>query len=232
MSIKMDISSGTDATGRVRPAVALVLHASPAHEVLVTQHQIGDAGTFGPGTLMDTDAVEELLALFAERPSPRRLLPENVLMSRPSETLWYCPSKVCSMWFRQGDKVRRYQVPWPALLFHAAHGMLRIAALADDARPRADTPLYHAPLMNIYGDGQLCLGNIKAPHCDLDGMAGWEQAVYDTHFTHVNHERAMQPPHHTNAGHLKLWRRLAREKAQRFPIEVLVPMDCTLEGWL
>lgn len=37
------------------------------------------------------------------------------------------------------------------------------AALAENARPESETPLFHAPLMNVDANGQVCLSTADVP---------------------------------------------------------------------
>ena len=66
-----------------------------------------------------------------------------------------------------------FRVPWPPLLFLAVRHTLYCAALAHADRPEPETPLFHAPLMNIDAQGAVCLGTAETPPtCSLDQYAG------------------------------------------------------------
>ncbi|RME43493.1 MAG: PRTRC system protein B [Chloroflexi bacterium] len=214
------------------PRLALVFHQAEGGALLVTRHPVVEETYLGPGSLLSLDAVEEIASLLAGVPTTRELLPENVLLSRPTETAWYVPGRVRPMWFRTGNRTVSLTVPWPTLVFHARNDRLRVCALSCNKRPAGDTPVHHAPLMNIYADGTLCLGNVTPSSCGLSGMQGWEAAVFDSHFTHTNHDQALRPPHDGNEGHFRFWRRLGDRQARTFPARSLVPRGQTLAQFL
>lgn len=217
------------------PSFALVFHQYE-QELLVTRHAIRSNGQIAPGALATSETVEEALRLFNGQQRERKLLDANVLFSSPDETLWYRPAQRRPIWFQRGKQKRMLTVPWPALVFHARNGGLRVAALrATNKRPDENTRLYHAPLMNIYANGSLCLGNIAAPGCGLSGMAEWEAAIYDTLFVHTNHDQTLKHPAPTkddNIAHYRFWLQLDREKATRFPVRALVPRHDRLGDWI
>lgn len=204
--------------------------------LLVTRHAIRRTGQIAPGSLITHETVDEIMRLLSQQPRERRLLTPNVLLSLPEETLWYRPAQRRAMWIRYGKTRRALTVPWPALVFHARDGGLRIAALrAANKRPDENTRLYHAPLMNIYENGSLCLGNITPPSCGLSGMAAWEAAVYDTLFTHTNHRNTLRlrtKGKDDNIALYRFWHQLHKDEATRFPVGALVPRNETLGDWL
>jgi hypothetical protein len=69
----------------------------------------------------------------------------------------------------------------------------------------------------------------------LADRAGFEAAVFDTAFTHVNQPLTLRQPEDaeaTTAQHVRFWTQLARQGVQRFPVRRLVPLDLTLSEWL
>jgi len=60
--------------------------------------------------------------------------------------------------------------------------------------------------------------------------------IYDTNFSHSNHAQtlALGPGDKpvTDVAHLRFWRTLDRDKATRFPVEALVPMNTLLRHWI
>lgn len=234
MRLAVDFAPATKQPA-ANPKFALVFHVHES-DVLVTRHEIDSHGRIGPGGLATHDTVEEALRLLNGQHRVRSLLDPRVLFSSRSETMWYRPAQRRPMWFQRGKQKRMLTVPWPSLVFHARNGGLRVAALRTRTkRPGPNTRLFHAPLMNIYDNGALCLGNITAPSCDLSGMAGWEEAIYDTLFVHTNHADTLRhptPPKDDNIAHYRFWRTLHSEKADRFPVNALVPHHETLEDWL
>lgn len=234
MRLNIDLSAN-ERRSVTKPSFALVFHECE-NDWLVTRHAVRSTGQIAPGSLATLDTVEEALRLLKGQARQRQLLDAHVLLSAPDETIWYRPAQVRPMWFKRGKQNRMLNVPWPALVFHARDNGLRVAALrAMRKRPSANTRLYHAPLMNIYANASLCLGNISAPPCDLSGMQGWEAAIYDTLFVHTNHNQTLKhptPQKDDNIAHYRFWSKLDQEKAQRFPVRYLVPRNESLGDWL
>lgn len=159
------------------------------------------------------------------------------------------PAAVRPLPVRQGDRTFVLRAPWPALVLAVREQQFYVAALARNRRPTPNTPLYHAPLMNVGASGRVCTGNAELPPAvGLDALAGWEAVLTDTYFTHVNHPRTVHleppaapatetapPPPSTAPGaanthpHLHFWRELARARAIRFPKTALAPMGTTLQ---
>lgn len=223
-----------------KPHFALVFHHGDG--TVVTRHAIRSyqqANTtvprLAPGSLVSTQSLEDVLGLLLDKPHRRELLPPNVLLSTSNETLWYQPRQQRKMWFATGTRKKVLNVAWPALVFHARNNGLRIAAIAANTRPKASTRLYHAPLMNVYASGELCLGNIAPSPCDVSGIPGWEAAVYDTLFVHTNHDQTLKhptPPKNDNAAHYRFWKHLNDTQTRRFPRAALVPRNETLGDWI
>jgi PRTRC genetic system protein B len=60
-------------------------------------------------------------------------------------------------------------------------------------QPKADDYIYHAPLMNTYSDSRVCVGSADCPdNADIENMAGWESVIFETIFTHTNHDFTLQ----------------------------------------
>lgn len=165
-----------------------------------------------------------------------QVLPEQVLYSSLQRLMWYVPGKVRTMYFRHGARLVRYRVPWPHLVFNASPQHLRLASVSSNARPRSDSPLYHAPLGNVSEDGAVCTGTAEVPNgVGTDTIPGWESAVFDSAFSHVNQAHTLNlglEGDVDNAAHASFWKDLAARKARRFPASALVPMSLTLEQWL
>jgi len=229
------------------PEMALVFHAhNGGYDI--TQHTIShrsgryniDAGiAIGPNTLHAL-----LIAMQPEDNLQTELLPPNTLVHSPIQSVWYTPPLRRRMYIRAGKETLTLNVPWPALVFHVRNRKLAIAAIKGSRRPGESTSLYHAPLMNIYANGNLCSGSIALPDtCRVTDFPVWEAAIFDTLFTHVNHPKTLRlanTSHRngtrsreiTTAAHVRFWRDLHRTKTRRFPVSALVPMDCELDQFI
>lgn len=159
------------------------------------------------------------------------ILPDNVLVSHPDLIAWWVPAKVRAAYFNLSSPPKDaralatrtvLQMPYPAHLFVATRGSLGVYALAESARPTADTPVLHSPVLNVYVDGSLCWGNIPKPKAlTAAAMAEYERAVFDSWSTHAN--PGQEATVTGRGGLVQLWDDLAARKAARFPVRRLKP---------
>lgn len=67
-----------------------------------------------------------------------------------------------------------------------------------EIRPDLKTPLFHAPLPNVYNDGKVCMGNVKKPGSTIeisDLISSWQKAFWGSEFTnHLYDELKKQYP--------------------------------------
>jgi PRTRC genetic system protein B len=189
---------------------------------IVTEHKIhqrpGDAvPMIGAGKALSKAGCRRVatqLAGIGERPDDGApvFLPDNLLVASKSILCWHEPSKVRPMWFIEaGTSV---SVKWPHLVFVASERGLRVFAMLGNKRPTTETKLYHAPLMNIYGDGRLCFGSAVCPdRITVDSIPEWNAAIFDSRFSHVNHDRTIKGAV-TSTEHARWWRdRNGQDKA-------------------
>lgn len=234
-------------TSAIQTVQALLLHArrnteggGPESHWLTT-HEVEnrEEGPYiGPGRLFtegDKRAlIDVLLGTLAEEEFS--VLPPQVLAVGSQRVAWYVPGCVRAMYFNVNSTLFSVRVPWPTLVFRAIDGQLALAALMTSERPTGDTPLFHAPLMNLNEAAVMCSGNTPLPQgCSIADCAGYEKAVYETNFSHVNHQRTLKVAKTktvTNEVHVRFWRALEKKKADSFPTEALVPLNKTLGPWL
>jgi PRTRC genetic system protein B len=228
---------------RLRAAHAILVYEEPGaggtdcalmtHRIEHTEHgvRLGSGRLFGPE---EQKALLDILLGATSQDST--YLPPEVIAHGSARLAWYVPGRVRPMWFRFQGKSRRLTVPWPTLLFTVSRGSLRLAALARTERPQADTQLFHAPLMNVHANTSLCTGSAILPSgVSLAERSGFEAAVYETNFTHCNHERTLTLPGSgtvSNAAHFRFYRSLASDNPPHFPATALVPMKLSVSQWL
>lgn len=243
MSIETKETAHIDRPGYT-PVTALIFHElqhSHHEKVLdITTHPIKNRGKghyLGAGrsfTHADLDALLHMLR--AQSTTTRSLLPDNLLLQGTEELAWYVPGSIRPMWVGDNDRTKRLNVPWPTLIFHARSGRLSIAAMKGSRHPDSNTPVSHAPVMNIYNSGNVCTGNADLPpDCTIESMKGWEDVIYRTRFTHVNHDFTLRFPKKSSVStpdHYKWWCELERSGAKRFPSASLVPMGKKLGEFL
>lgn len=233
-------------TSAIQTVRALLLHArrneggGPESHWLTT-HEVEnrEAGPYvGPGRLFtegDKRAlIDALLGTLAEEEFT--VLPPHILALGSQRIAWIVPQSVRAMYFNVNSTLFSLRVPWPTLVFRAIDGHLSLAAILQSDRPTCDTPLFHAPLMNLNEATALCTGNAPVPRgCSVADCSGYEKAVYETNFSHVNHGRTLKmgkAKSVTNEMHVRFWRTLHEKKAKRFPADALVPLNKTLGQWL
>lgn len=155
-----------------------------------------------------------------------KLLPENVLYydPRPGKTklMWYNKSCERAM---HGINKASVNVKLPAFIFMLDDGDLSIyATKTGTRRPDMKTPLFHAPLPNVYESAKVCMGNVKKPTVKVeieDLIAGWEKAFWGSKFT----------DHLWNKNASKQLKAAIRSKKQ-FPNSQLLPMKKSLNTLL
>lgn len=211
------------------------------NSVLITEHPVvsaeGGAPALGPGKALNKRSVAKAFkAMQGEEVLEHThtgILPAHLLQMDENKITWYVPGAIRPMWFNTQDRRQtRLEVAWPTLLFHVSRRLgFRVWALAKKARPSLDSPLYHAPLANIYDKATVCLGGPVKGGMNLDSMPAWEEAIYETNFSHVNNDHTLttavcnladgKPV--STAAHIRFWRKLDREGAKQFPAKALVP---------
>ncbi|MGV3720869.1 MAG: PRTRC system protein B [Actinomycetota bacterium] len=216
-----------------RLAGALLHYSNDNGESVATVHRIrsdkrrGDA--IGPGRGLCRDALAATVRALAKQSVERQILPEHVLYLDSARALWFRQSARRPIFFSTGKKefdeaMRNRQALYPHLLFLALPRSLYVWALADGERPTVDTPLYRAPLLNLYSEGHMCAGTAKLPlEINVSTIQVAEKAFFETLFTHSNYgsQKVCEHP----GGHNGLWLALADRKLKQFPAEWLARLD-------
>ena len=225
--------------GEVQPRAALLWYEAEGRG-LGTLHPLSATrrgqAVIGAGRPFAHRDLQEWLALLAGQPDRAAVAwwPSTVLACGADFTVWWRPARVGPMWFLLQGQRFGVRVPWPPLLFVARDQRLWCAALAEDARPEPETPLFHAPLMNVDTNGQVCLGTADVPpDGTLAYRADWEAALCATNFTHVNHRQMLHVPGACEVGteaHFAFWQR--QHERARFPTDALVPWRSTGPRWV
>lgn len=179
---------------------------------------------------------EMLLTLVADlgHSLPPEILPECVIARTAEMVVWWSPARIRTMFFteRGSDKalgqLSGKQYPHPPLLFKTSGRNLWVRALAENARPTANTKLYMAPYWNCYDNAVVCTGTMRIPQQkSIAAISAWEQSFFQSAFSHAagvsKHTRYL-------GGVLALWKSLQGKK--RFPSKYLFPLDETLEQFV
>jgi PRTRC genetic system protein B len=228
------------------PGQAILFHRAPGHSraspSAITYHAIAARNgvpTIQPGRPLSMRDAETLLrTLVGEHEAPMRWMPSDVLAQGDDALVWYVPGTVRPMYFAQGTRTLTREVPWPTLIFKACGTNIALAAVKARGRPTRRTPLYHAPLWNVYRDGRVCLGSVQvSPLSGLDSIAECEAAIFDSRFSHGIHRenlRHLDTPDGADLdiAHLRFWQSLHDAHAGQFPTQHLVPMRLRLGDWI
>jgi PRTRC genetic system protein B len=180
----------------------------------------------GPGRPLSRDGIAEALRQLSGQTAARVIPPPHVLFADGGRMLWYRPSARRPIFFHTGRgefdaALKNAQPLYPALLFLALPRQLFVWALASDARPGPEAPLYRAPFLNVYEGGSLCHGTFKLPAQVTGDVKVWEKGFFETTFTHSNVHTITRHP----GGHDGLWRALAERKLKLAWPEWLVPLQ-------
>jgi PRTRC genetic system protein B len=176
---------------------------------------------------------------------PACLLDPRVLAITPRLMVWDVPAdrRALRLVLSSGE-VMALDVPWPRLLLSAAlpaSGVpeLHVVALKRQGRAQEQTPVFHAPLMNLDREGKLLGGEHGLPTTiDPRRIDEWEHTLLEFSFTLVGHDLTLRPADMAARAqinsyhHCRCWREIARAGLSRFPGRSLVPRRQTVEQWI
>ena len=185
----------------------------------------------GPAQPLTTAFIEDLAESLSGG-AVAEILPENILAKTDRMIVWWTPRRVRRMFFENTEgKAQRLNgkvFPQPALVWRVAQGDLKIRALCENRRPKAETALAVAPFWNLSDDGRVCLGSMRCPEtASVTSISAWEQGFYESAFTHANVGRVTRH----KGGHDALWAELAG-KRRLFPTDALIRLPQTLAEFI
>jgi PRTRC genetic system protein B len=182
----------------------------------------------GPAQPLTTPFVEDLTVSLSGGLAAE-VLPENVLAKTDRMITWWTPPRVHRMFFEnvegKAQQLNGKLFPQPPLVWRvAAHEELRIRALCENKRPKAQTTLAVAPFWNLSDDAGVCLGSMRCPEsASVGSIDAWERGFYESAFTHANVGRLTRH----EGGHDALWAKLAGRR-RPFPMDSLIRLPQTL----
>jgi PRTRC genetic system protein B len=196
-------------------------HMATVHNVM--QGQSDGAPLLGAGQLLTTAVLRELTwALRAA--CPIEVLPEPVVARTPDLLAWWTPATIRPMFFRAGSElgeVSGHRFHHPALLFVVCNRALYVRAIRSNHRPGPETTLFAAPYWNVGNDGSVCAGTMRAPEStNVTSMAAWEQAFFQSEFTHPGFGGRLTK---RKGGTAALWKSVADK--QIFPLKTLLETE-------
>ncbi|HHG4594549.1 TPA: PRTRC system protein B [Pseudomonas aeruginosa] len=203
----------------------LIHHHQQTGQVNVTSHDVlavqgGKGFTLGAGRAFSDHDKRALVELLLNEHSQIEYVPNNLVVRGRGCLVWYVAPQLIDIPFP--DKT--IKAPLPGLIFCAFEGMpLRCYAFKGNNRPEASTPLFYAPLGNVYEDGDFCTGNVKLPEEVLvQNIPTWERFVLESTNTHIGTVNPIKGCENFQ-GMIAFYQQLAESKARRFPAKSLVP---------
>jgi PRTRC genetic system protein B len=158
------------------------------------------------------------------------LLPGNVLYVNQQANgyvVWHTPPQEVNLFFVEGLHIPSGRFHVPAMLWKANAEHLWVYGLTGKAKPTEKTKLCHAPYLNIYSSGQVCMGTVQIDMakstCLEEFIRTWEQYFFGSNFSH-----SISGNNSTKTNTTELWRSLAG-KAEAFPQDELIRIGMTLK---
>jgi PRTRC genetic system protein B len=206
-------------------------------QVYIESYDIGRNGkpiNAHPLTVKEMGALSVLLQASQELNGgylkSRGLLPQNVLFVNQEASgfaVWHTPPQEVNLFFVDGLKIPSGKYKIPAMVWKANAERLAVYAIKGKQKPTANTALHHAPYLNIYHSGQVCMGtvsiNISKSECLEDFISLWERYFFNSFFSH-----SISGNNSTKTNTTDLWRTLA-ESGKDFPQEELIKSGNTLK---
>jgi PRTRC genetic system protein B len=167
-------------------------------QVYVESYDIGKNGkpiNAHPLTITEMKALSDLLRSTEELKGgylkSKGIMPSKILYVNQQSNgyaIWYTPPQEVKLFFVDGLKIPTGFANIPAMLWKASAEKVMVYALKGKAKPTLHTPLYHAPYLNIYANGNVCMGTvsiqIERDTCLEDFMAKWETYFFNSYFSH------------------------------------------------
>lgn len=151
-------------------------------------------------------------------------LPDQVLYRSHDLIVWWTPAQTRTLFFRAGSELAKVDgddFPIPPLVWAVNASGLSVRALAENARPRPETPLMVAPFWNTEpAGGGVCQGTMERPEERSPATIGaWVDGYFRAQFTH-GYGGGRLTTHPKDV--IGLWRELAGSK-KPFPPRYLAP---------
>lgn len=207
----------------------------------ITKHSI-ENGEMLDGIWLDDDAIikttTEILTASQNNVDKRTfsddltITPENVLINNNKIIVWHTETNlVTNQWYNSSDRVISVNnVPHPKLIFIAPkneHKLYIVATKNNVIRPSLDTPIFHAPLANMYNGMNLCIGSALYPERKVENLKSIEETLFFSRYNHfkfanINLENKDKKLDFTLKA-IKFWQSL--ENKPTFPDNLLVKND-------
>ncbi|MCT8869025.1 PRTRC system protein B [Shewanella bicestrii] len=216
----------------IRSQLAIVIHGNnTGSRTCITRHKINN-GKLLLGDVISIDDLAEAVTDMQSRNESNSLnafadyIEPHIIAQNSKILAWYTPRKEQTLFLTKSSVL----VTLPPLLYvykpAIGNGIasLSVFALASNKRPNTNTKLYHAPLMNIYQNGSVCLGTMKIPQ-QMSGniIDVVEKEFFGSKFTHPNHNQLTRKP-----VNIEEFYRQKEKSGQRILTSELMPINSTV----
>jgi PRTRC genetic system protein B len=214
---------------------ALLVYRGRSNTSFVTRHEVHGqkdaAPVLGPAQPLTVSFIDSLVRSMRGN-IKAEILPDNILAKTDRMIAWWTPRRRRLMFYQNSEgkaqELNGKVFPQPPLVWLVQDGSLHIRALIDNKRPLGATRLAVAPFWNVSSDGGVCTGSMRRPEsASVATIGSWEQAFYESNFTHSNVGRLTR----NKGGFDALWTGLAG-KRQVFPKDALIALPETLSQFI
>lgn len=217
----------------LKPTDAIVLYSPetngrPCYAMAHPVRGNGKRFSLGAGASLSADHLRELLISLMKQggiPDGIEMMPENVIACDPMRQImvWHVDGQQQPIYFKD----QSFTAPWPNLLLATMGGGIFVFALDRPGRPTKTDRLYHAPLYNIFNNGDVCKGSAPRPgNTSVNSIPHWEAVIFRSKFTHANGNMAR-----TRSENLEeVW--VKHQKDAQFPVNELIATDMTVDDFL
>jgi len=179
------------------PKVALIAYEQKNSNYYLESRRI-KKGVSGFEMLEGTPLTKKAIAEILDKIDPIKLeriycdgfLPENLLAYNNDDAvptiIWYIKSGWHNLSFIKKLNINDGLMHLPTLIFKLQRDELSVYAIKTK-KPKLNSKLYHAPMHNIYSNGNVCMGNAKIFSSNevSEMMKNWEKAFFQSKFSHL-----------------------------------------------
>lgn len=172
-------------------------------------------------------SADEIAQLLGKVPSVSGLLPPHTLGTGMLRGAPFYVVYVPAHQARLQTSTEIYDIPLPPLIWCGHKRDYRVWALATDAYPARDLPLCRAPFPNCYENGGICWGNVGAvAEASPKTLATvrklfLEESAFNLH---IAGGKSVAFP----VSVIAMWKQLGETGAESYPLDDLMPAECSL----
>lgn len=177
----------------------------------------------------------DLARALANLDSGTGLLPPDVLFYNQSGQLpklgIFLPPRVQNLHVDGRRGPETYTIPLPACIFVGRGYEYQVFALDTIRWPQPQTPLYRAPLPNVYLEptGRVCHGTVEFPAAAPTTIHQAANLFFASQF---NSDLGNGKSRRFSTDVVAMWAAVASQNLIEYPVDDLVPTDLTLESLL